>query len=115
MEVETFLACRAVAQVSGRHTLVDVGVTFAAFEVVAFAEAVGIRAGSFVQLRLLGPDGEEVDASPQELVPMNMNYLQVAYALSNWASTTGPYRLQFLVEEVIVRERDILLEEHSSG
>jgi hypothetical protein len=115
MEVETFLACRAVAQVSGRHTLVDVGITFTAFEVVAFTEVDGIKAGSFVQIRLLGPDGEEVDASPQELVPMNMSYLQVAYALNNWASIAGPYRLQFLVDEEIVRERDILFVEQSNG
>ena len=107
--MQSMVACEEAMLTEAGYVLANPGIEFESNSIDVFCEIREIRQGAVLRALLLGPDGERCDFSPEELVPQNIPYLQCAFVLGGPDLPPGPYRVQVLVDNIIIEERDVIL------
>lgn len=109
-EVHTLTICKSIVERGLISDLIGIGSEIRG-DFLAFAEVGDCPAGTSFQIMLVGPDGEELDVSPEILVPVSIRDAQAHYDFPDSNYSAGPYRIRLLIDGEIARERDFTMEE----
>jgi hypothetical protein len=108
-ELKTLVTCEEALLSERGFILTYPATRFRSGTIAVFSELKHVRAGSTIWFLLIGPDREEADVSSGELVLQNMPYLQCSHTLGGLDLAIGPYRVQVLVDKLVVGEKDVML------